>query len=369
MAQSSRQRRRISIYRLIEKQKSDLLDSGRHPLLGRSFSTQSGSGDESSEVNDNVQNLFFRVIRTPERTLIPTDDVVIVFSEKGSHIMDSLIDLLNHNLPQLTVKKKTFVKDASKTAFFISADDECLIQTAKLIGMIEDPTSNSEQEDYPIFRPPAQLTSQQRQTIIKYYLDSLRFFSKKRKGSPTPDLNGVVFSEGEAIFAKLSKLKMIECIFPLHSQRDLNYLRSSWVSSFFSSQPLDKIQEYFGLKIGMYFAFLGHYTLWLTTPSFLGVLIFTSGFFVSQAVVDLMTLFFSILIFLWSTLYLESLKTNCVKLAQKWSVKESEEATDKYTIANNSYGIRSSFMGEVSYDEDSDSLRFEYPDWKRQFTK
>jgi hypothetical protein len=33
----------------------------------------------------------------------------------------------------------------------------------------------------------------------------------------------------------------------------------------------DKIRQYFGVKIGMYFAFLGHYTMWLTLPSVLGV--------------------------------------------------------------------------------------------------
>ena len=33
----------------------------------------------------------------------------------------------------------------------------------------------------------------------------------------------------------------------------------------------DKITEYFGVKIGMYFGYLGHYTKWLVFPAFLGL--------------------------------------------------------------------------------------------------
>lgn len=35
---------------------------------------------------------------------------------------------------------------------------------------------------------------------------------------------------------------------------------------------LDEISEYFGVKIGMYFAWLGHYTTALSIPAFVGFL-------------------------------------------------------------------------------------------------
>ncbi|XP_057304531.1 anoctamin-7-like isoform X4 [Hydractinia symbiolongicarpus] len=42
-------------------------------------------------------------------------------------------------------------------------------------------------------------------------------------------------------------------------------------------QPLDHIREYFGEKIGLYFAWLGQYTAWLLLPSFVGLLVFIYG--------------------------------------------------------------------------------------------
>ncbi|XP_064611439.1 anoctamin-7-like [Liolophura sinensis] len=42
-------------------------------------------------------------------------------------------------------------------------------------------------------------------------------------------------------------------------------------------QPLDHIREYFGEKIGIYFAWLGFYTAWLLPASLVGVLVFLYG--------------------------------------------------------------------------------------------
>lgn len=45
-------------------------------------------------------------------------------------------------------------------------------------------------------------------------------------------------------------------------------------------QPLDEVKDYFGVKIAMYYAWLGFYTNMLVIPSVLGVLAFLNSFFI-----------------------------------------------------------------------------------------
>ena len=75
-------------------------------------------------------------------------------------------------------------------------------------------------------------------------------------------------------------------MYPLHHPSSLDTLQRTWVQSLFALQPLglqtsqtlynrtvaDKISEYFGVKIGFYFAWLGHYTSALTVPAIVGLL-------------------------------------------------------------------------------------------------
>ncbi|KAK3743463.1 hypothetical protein RRG08_011307 [Elysia crispata] len=56
-------------------------------------------------------------------------------------------------------------------------------------------------------------------------------------------------------------------------------LRQYWArwGVWYKYQPLDHIREYFGEKIGIYFAWLGFYTAWLLPASVVGILVFLYG--------------------------------------------------------------------------------------------
>lgn len=349
--------RRTSIYKLIEEQRQDLKNAGKHLLY-----------KELDGVNSDIED--------PDEEYY---EVVVVIPCKGFHIIEPLIDFLEDRLPQLIIHKKSFAGH-KKIGLFIRSDDKYLIQTAQMLGMKIN-----------ISRGMAKLSSQQRQTIIKYYLDSLRYLysnsnSESSASTTTTSTNitstsaststanlpcssstttnekyhikipGVKFQDGEAILYKLIKLNLIESVFPIHSRVDLNELRCLWVSSFLSPQPLDLIRKYFGFRIAMYFAFLGHYTKWLFFPAILGLLvtIFSN---------DLLTLIYSIAIFIWSVLYLKSLDSYCHNLSQSWS----DDEIGSLEVAN--FSIRPGFNGQVIYEGSSDKIQVIYPEWRRKVIK
>lgn len=63
-----------------------------------------------------------------------------------------------------------------------------------------------------------------------------------------------------------------------------NLLYTEWASlwKLLQLQPLDAVRDYFGVKIGLYFAWLGFYTNLLILPSIFGLFVFLYGVFSLQ---------------------------------------------------------------------------------------
>ena len=57
------------------------------------------------------------------------------------------------------------------------------------------------------------------------------------------------------------------------------WLHENWAkySNSFKLQPFNEIKNYFGVKIALYFAFLGFYTRWLISLSFIGCFVMLYG--------------------------------------------------------------------------------------------
>ncbi|XP_052102475.1 anoctamin-8-like isoform X4 [Mytilus californianus] len=192
-------------------------------------------------------------------------------------------------------------------------------------------------------------SSQERQSIIHYMLNNLR-------ANEGESLGNITFLEGQSIIPLLETEQVISQVFPLHSTDDLMELRETWMQKFFSKQPLDKICNYFGVKIAMYFAYLGHYTVALCLPALIGFLIwFIQG--EDEGADDLDLLIFALFNAIWATLYLEHWKRRSSKLAYDWGTldKKDELLEDPRPL----------FTGDLRESPVTGRLEPYYPQWKR----
>ncbi|KAL9924394.1 anoctamin 8 white walker isoform 3-T4 [Glossina fuscipes fuscipes] len=157
-------------------------------------------------------------------------------------------------------------------------------------------------------------TSQERQWLVLQVLQGMR-------ASPTDveALQGrAAVDEGQSIVAAWQETGLITQIFPLHETKTLTQLQRSWVKQIFAPQPLDDIAEYFGVKVALYFAWLGHYTSALGVPAVFGSILYIILWGKGQTAQDMGHVLFSLFNVAWASLYLEAWKRYSVELAFRW---------------------------------------------------
>ncbi|KAG8126811.1 hypothetical protein E2320_021940, partial [Naja naja] len=207
----------------------------------------------------------------------------------------TLLWLLNHirlGIPELIIQIRHH-KHTRVYAFFVTATYESLLRGADEIGL----------------RKP------ERQNIIRYWLENLR----AKQGEV---LHNIHFLEGQPIIPELAARGILQQVFPIHEQRILNRLMKSWVQAICEAQPLDEICDYFGVKIAMYFAWLGFYTSAMVYPAVFGSLLYT---FTEndQTSRDICSVIFAIFNVIWSTLFLEEWKRRGAEFAYKWGTLDT----------------------------------------------
>ncbi|XP_062546004.1 anoctamin-8 isoform X3 [Armigeres subalbatus] len=157
-------------------------------------------------------------------------------------------------------------------------------------------------------------TSQERQWLVLQVLQGLR-----AGASDLQALQGrAQVEEGQSIVAAWQELGLITQVFPLHETSALQQLQSSWVRKFFAPQPLDDIAAYFGVKVALYFAWLGHYTCALCVPAVLGTILYIGLWGRGQTAQDIGHVIFSLFNVAWASLYLEAWRRYSVELAFRW---------------------------------------------------
>uniref|UniRef100_A0A8D0FM46 Anoctamin n=1 Tax=Strix occidentalis caurina TaxID=311401 RepID=A0A8D0FM46_STROC len=293
---------------------------------------------------------------------VPTENCDVLMTFPDTTDDHTLLWLLNHirlGIPELIVQVRHH-KHTRVYAFFVTATYESLLRGADEIGLRKPVKAEfgggmrsfSCEEDYIYENIENELyffTSQERQNIIRYWLENLR----AKQGE---SLHNIHFLEGQPIIPELAARGVIQQVFPLHEQRILKRLMKSWVQAVCEAQPLDEICDYFGVKIAMYFAWLGFYTSAMVYPAVFGSILytFTESDQTSQ---DICCVVFAIFNVIWATLFLEEWKRRGAEFAYKWGTLD--------TPAESIEEPRPQFRGVKRISPVTSAEEFYYPPWKR----
>ncbi|XP_022056387.1 anoctamin-8 isoform X3 [Acanthochromis polyacanthus] len=294
--------------------------------------------------------------------MVPTEncDILMTFPETiDDHTLLWLLNQIRVGIPQVSIQVRQH-KHTQAHAFFITTTFENLLRGAEQMGMHKTVKPQfgggmrrfSCEEDNIYENIESELcffTSQERQSIIKYWLDNLR----AKHGDV---LHNIHFLEGQPIIPELVARGVIHQMFPLHEQRILNQLMTSWVQAVCERQPLDDICDYFGVKIGMYFAWLGFYTNSMLYPAVIGFLLWILAE-ADQTSQDICCVVFALFNVVWATLFLERWKRREAELSYRWGTLD--------TPAESLEEPRPQFRGVKRCSPITGCEEFYYPPWKR----
>ncbi|TMW66417.1 hypothetical protein Poli38472_004182 [Pythium oligandrum] len=123
---------------------------------------------------------------------------------------------------------------------------------------------------------------------------------------------------------------IIEC-YPLHDEEVKMDLKKKWIvwNTSPMEQPFEEIWEYFGVKVSLYFLFLGHCTKWLTYPAIIGIVPAVLNYVVSDAytteVFTYISPAFGAFMTVWMNAYLEHWKRVNARASLRWGTTDFEE--------------------------------------------
>jgi len=126
----------------------------------------------------------------------------------------------------------------------------------------------------------------------------------------------------------LAKKHML-AYFPLHNPEQRELLQKAWIPGGWKirltyKQPFDQIKNYFGEKIGMYFAFFGHYTTWLFWLGLVGLIFFILSLCLGT-LSNFGTVSFAAFTAFWSVFLVEFWKRREATLAMEWGMAKFEK--------------------------------------------
>ncbi|XP_063887556.1 anoctamin-8-like isoform X4 [Scylla paramamosain] len=312
---------------------------------------------------------------------VPTQDcevVVVMAAGTREATLHWLLTRLKTRLPEVTVCVKNHAATNSY-ALYLSASYDGLIKGGEEMRLVKRTKpeyggglrelSHAELGIFQGVEDGATFfNTMERQSIVLYLLHSLR-------AGQGEDVQGTVFREGEPIIPKFQSEGMIHAILPLHDYKRIEHLRRTWVQTFFRYQPIEAIQQYFGSKIAIYFAWLGHYTTALTVPAVIGLIFWVCLWGRDQALEDKGFVLFALLNVVWASMWLEGWKRHSAVLAYNWGTLDTQfellsEARPHFTSSSSLLvDCWLAVQGELRVSGVTGRLEPEYPAWRRNLTR
>ncbi|KAG7296578.1 hypothetical protein JYU34_020372 [Plutella xylostella] len=292
-------------------------------------------------------------------------DVVLTFP-KG--LPDSMLLWLLQKLRGSQPRLRVCVRQHASvqcSAFYITADDDVLLQTAEEIHLTKQlkPEFGGGYKEFTVrdmhcFQKGSSaselLNSGERAALVKRVLESAR----AQPGEEDALRPALELRLRQAILPACVSKGVVSNMFPLHDRKALEVLRKKWVKQFFAPQPLDEICDYFGVKIAMYFAWLGHYTRSLIAPAVVGFLFWIWLGVANENWRDIAYVLFSIFNVLWACVYLETWKRRSNVLAYKWGTLDQR---DELLVEP-----RPQFQGEMTISPVTGKPEPTWPAWRRR---
>ncbi|KAL0415140.1 UNVERIFIED_CONTAM: Anoctamin-like protein [Sesamum latifolium] len=181
------------------------------------------------------------------------------------------------------------------------------------------------------------------------------------------DCTGVDWTPGESLLRKLEAMRIVKEVFPLHDERKRKQLLKSWAMNWldFTSQPIDDICSYYGIKIATYFTFLGMYTKWMFFPAALGVTVQ----FVDFGSLQLLVLpFFFICLISWAVAFFQFWKRKNAALSARLQIYDLAGDESEYRSLRTEQS-RSASPTELMRKQISDRMKekasFQREEWFR----
>lgn len=100
------------------------------------------------------------------------------------------------------------------------------------------------------------LTPADKQVVLKYALENMKAKADERH---FPGHQAILLYHGESIIHAAISEELIVNMFSLHDKEFMKRLGTEWwnLRKVFKPQPIERIREYFGDAIGIYFSFVG----------------------------------------------------------------------------------------------------------------